>query len=178
MVVDQNTAFPKIAEIFADTPLETLKAWQAFHVADGAAPYLSKRFVDANFEFRGKTLCRPARAAPALEARRGLRRRRRSARRVGQLYVDALLPAGVQGQDGRPGRRHPHRAAGPDREAATGWAPETKAKALEKLAKFTVKIGYPDKWRDYSEPGDQGRRPLGNVERAVAFEWRLPASRG
>ena len=46
----QNTAFPKIAKVFADTPVATLKAWEAFHIADNAAPVLSKRFADANWE--------------------------------------------------------------------------------------------------------------------------------
>ena len=56
VVVGENTAFPKIAEIFAATPVATLQAWQAFNVADSAAPYLSQDFVDARFDFRGKTL--------------------------------------------------------------------------------------------------------------------------
>ncbi|HEV7384617.1 MAG TPA: peptidase M13, partial [Phenylobacterium sp.] len=56
VVVTTNTAFPKVAKIYADTPLDTLKAWQAFHVADGAAAYLSKPFVDAHFAFRNKEL--------------------------------------------------------------------------------------------------------------------------
>ena len=47
VVVTENTAVPKIAQVFAKTPLETLKAWEAFHVVDQAAPYLSKRFVDS-----------------------------------------------------------------------------------------------------------------------------------
>ena len=55
-VVSQNTAFPKLAQIFASADLETLKAWQAFHTVDEAAPLLSKRFVDANYEFRQKFL--------------------------------------------------------------------------------------------------------------------------
>ncbi|HWH23102.1 MAG TPA: M13 family metallopeptidase N-terminal domain-containing protein, partial [Allosphingosinicella sp.] len=55
-VVSQNTAVPKLAKIFADTDLQTLKAWQVFHTADDVAPLLSKRFVDANFEFRSKFL--------------------------------------------------------------------------------------------------------------------------
>jgi putative endopeptidase len=55
-IVAQNTAFPKIAEVFATTDLDTLKAWEAFRVADDVAPMLSKRFVDANFDFRSKFL--------------------------------------------------------------------------------------------------------------------------
>jgi putative endopeptidase len=56
VVVTTNTAFPKVAKIYADTSLDTLKAWQAFHVTDGAAPYLSKPFADARYEFRNKEL--------------------------------------------------------------------------------------------------------------------------
>jgi putative endopeptidase len=55
--------------------------------------------------------------------------------------------------------------------------PETKAKALEKLAKFTVKIGYPDKWRDYSGLVVKDDDLYGNVERATAFEWNYRLSR-
>ena len=50
IVVGQLTAFPKLATIFAETPLDTLQAWQAFRVADQAAPFLSKRFVEARFD--------------------------------------------------------------------------------------------------------------------------------
>ena len=56
MILGDNTAFPAKAKIFADTPVETLKAWQAFHTTDDSAPLLSKSFVDARFEFRNKTL--------------------------------------------------------------------------------------------------------------------------
>ena len=56
LVLMENTAIPGIAQVFADTPIETLKAWQAFNVVDQASPYLSKAFVDARFDFRGKTL--------------------------------------------------------------------------------------------------------------------------
>src|SRR5205814_4945302 len=55
-VARQNTAFPKIAAIFAATPVDTLKAWEAFHITEDAAPLLSKRFVDAQWEFRSKFL--------------------------------------------------------------------------------------------------------------------------
>src|SRR6185503_10815012 len=55
-VVRQNTSLPKIAKIFADTPVETLKAWSAFNLVDDAAPLLSKRFADTQWEFRAKFL--------------------------------------------------------------------------------------------------------------------------
>ena len=56
VVVGEKSAFTKIAEVFDKAPVETLQAWQAFNIADHAAPYLSKAFVDAFFEMRNKTL--------------------------------------------------------------------------------------------------------------------------
>jgi putative endopeptidase len=55
-VVRQNTALPKLAKIYADTPVDTLKAWLAFHLTDDMAPMLSKTFVDTQWEFRQKFL--------------------------------------------------------------------------------------------------------------------------
>ena len=87
VVVTTNTAFPKVAKIYADTPLDTLKAWQAFHVADGAAPYLSKAFVDAHYAVPQQGAGRPAGAAAALEARGGLHQRGgRRVRRAGSMW--------------------------------------------------------------------------------------------
>ncbi|MEF9944370.1 MAG: M13 family metallopeptidase N-terminal domain-containing protein, partial [Burkholderiaceae bacterium] len=56
LIVRQNTAMPKIAAIFAEAPIDTLQAWQAFHTTDDAAPTLSKRFSDAQWEFRSRDL--------------------------------------------------------------------------------------------------------------------------
>src|SRR5262249_57403157 len=59
IIAEELTAFTKFAAIFADTPLETLQAWQAFHVADEAAPVLSKLFVGPNLGFSVNELGRP-----------------------------------------------------------------------------------------------------------------------
>src|SRR5262249_6468795 len=67
LVVREKRAFPRLAEIFADTAVETLKAWQAFHVVDGAAQYLSDRFVNAEFGFQNRTLLGQSQNSPALE---------------------------------------------------------------------------------------------------------------
>ncbi|MGV3577326.1 MAG: peptidase M13, partial [Brevundimonas sp.] len=56
LISANNTAYPGMARIFAETPIATLQAWEAFHVVNQAAPYLSQPFVDARFEFFGKTL--------------------------------------------------------------------------------------------------------------------------
>jgi putative endopeptidase len=56
VIVAEKSAFPKIAEVFAGTPVEILQAWLAFNAVDQAAPYLSKPFVEANFEMHEKTI--------------------------------------------------------------------------------------------------------------------------
>ena len=64
VIVSTKPAIPKITAIYATTSVDTLKAWQAFHLVDGAAPYLSKRFVDARFAFQGKELNGQTEQAP------------------------------------------------------------------------------------------------------------------
>ena len=63
-VVTTNTAMPKLASAVAATPLDTVKAWMAFRVADTAAPYLSQPFLDAYFQFREKKLAGQAQPKP------------------------------------------------------------------------------------------------------------------
>src|SRR5215475_14181232 len=56
VIVAEKSAFPKIVDAYSKTPIDTIRAWQAFHIADNAAPYLSKPFADAYFELHAKTL--------------------------------------------------------------------------------------------------------------------------
>ncbi|HEX2763164.1 MAG TPA: M13-type metalloendopeptidase [Allosphingosinicella sp.] len=168
-IVAQNTAFPKVARIFADAELQTLKAWQAFHIADEMAPLLSKRFVDASFEFRSKFLNgqpqqreRWKRAVTFAENAMG--------EAIGRDYVRLYFPPESKAKmDALVANL---RTAMGERIRGLQWmGPQTKEEALKKLAGFSVKIGYPEKWRDYSGlqivPGDL----VGNAERASSFEW-------
>ncbi|HEX2122117.1 MAG TPA: M13-type metalloendopeptidase, partial [Thermoanaerobaculia bacterium] len=174
-VVRQNTALPKIAQIFAGTPVATLKAWQAFHIADDAAPLLSKRFVDANWEFRSKFLNgaqeqRPRwkRAVGAAEATMG--------EAIGRTYVAEYFPPESKAKMEK--LVADLRAAMKARIQKLEWmSPETKTRALDKLAKFGVKIGYPTKWRDYSKLEIKEGDLVGNAERAAQFEWAFDVSR-
>lgn len=169
LVLMENTAIPGIAQVFADTPIETLKAWQAFNVVDQASPYLSKAFVDARFDFRGKTL----RGQPENRPRwnRGV------ALVDGQLgevlaqeYVRLHFPASSKAQmETLVGNI---RAAMTERLKTLDWMSEpTREQALYKMSKFGVKIGYPDKWRSYDGLELQADDLYGNVERSSAFEW-------
>jgi putative endopeptidase len=175
VVVRENTAFPKIAAIFAETPVPVLQAWEAFNLADNAAPFLSKRFVDANFAFRGKALSgqkeqrvRWKRAVTATSGALG--------EAIGRIYVAQYFPPESKAKMlqlvGEERAALKHRI-----ENLTWMSPATKTEALAKLAKFRVKIAYPDKWRDYSALKVTDDDLYGDVERAGAFEWRREMAR-
>jgi putative endopeptidase len=175
VVVTTNTAFPTFGKIYAETPLATLKAWQAFHLADGAAPYLSDRFVQAHFQFRSKELA----GQPELQARwkRAAGFMDRSiGESVGRVYVARYFtPEAKAKMDDLV--LNIRTAMGARIEKLEWMGPETKAKALEKLQKFTVKIGYPVMWRDYSKLELKKDDLYGNAIRAGAFEWRRQVAR-
>ena len=175
VIVAENTAFPKIAAIYGKTDVETLKAWLAFTTVDQAAGYLSKDFDQAKFDFRGKTLSGTQAQTPRWK--RGVNLVDNNlGEALGKLYVDAYFP---------PENKARMEALVGDIQTALRariqkleWmGPETKQKALEKLGKFTVKIGYPDKWRDYSALRIEDGDLYGNVEPASAFDWNFRVAR-
>ncbi|WP_297514580.1 M13 family metallopeptidase [uncultured Caulobacter sp.] len=175
IIVTTNTSFPKYARIYADTPIETLKAWQAFKIIDGAAPMLSKRFADANFEFRSKTLAGQPEQRPRWKRGVGVVNAMLG-EAVGKEYVAAYFPPESKAK--MVALVGDIRTTLGNRIAASDWmGPETKAKAQEKLAKFTVKIGYPDKWRDYSKLEVKDNDAYGNAMRASAVEYRRDVAR-
>jgi putative endopeptidase len=175
VIVGQNTAFPKIAKVFAETPIETLKAWQAFSVIDQASPYLSKRFVNARFDFRNRTLNGQTEQRPRWK--RGVQLVDGSlGEAVGQVYVQRYFPAESKAKmdvlvaDLKT-------AMGERIQKLTWMGPETKAKALAKLGTFRVKIGYPDKWRSYDGLAIDAGDLYGDVQRSSAFEWKYNLSK-
>jgi putative endopeptidase len=175
VVVSQNTSMPVVAKVFSETPMPTLAAWQAFKVLDEASPLLSSRFVDANFEFHGKFM------SGAPEQRDRVKRAvsfvdRTMGEAVGREYVAKYFTP--EAKASAESLVNDIRAAMRARIEHVEWmSPETKAKALAKMDKVGVKIGYPDKWRDYSmlivDPDDL----FGNATRAARFQYELRVSR-
>ncbi len=166
MIVGENTAVKAIAQIYAQTPLSTLKLWQAFHIADQASPYLTKAMVDSRFEY-AKTLSGVSENRPRWK--RGVDLVGNSlGELVGQDYVAKYFPASSKTKmDALVGNL---KVAMAGRIKSNEWMGDaTKAAALEKLAKMDVMVGYPDKWRSYAKltivPGDL----YGNVVRAGEF---------
>jgi putative endopeptidase len=169
-VVKEADAIEALPKLFRATPIETWRAYMTFHYLNGMADVLPAAFDDLSFDFNGRTLSgqpqkreRWKRATTALNGALG--------EAVGQLYVrrhftpkaKAQLAALVENL----------RAAYAARISKLVWmSEETKHAALRKLAKFRVKIGYPDKWRDYSTLEVRAGDPIGNRKRAKEWEWR------
>jgi putative endopeptidase len=168
MLVGDNSAVRAMAALFATTPLETLKTWQKFKVANDAANYLSKRFVDSRFEYtstlNGAKQLRPRwrRAIGEVDGRMG--------ELLGQTYVDRYFPA--QSKAMMEALVVNLKKAAAKRIQGNSWMGEaTKQAALIKLAKMDVMVGYPDKFRDYSKLEMKRDDLYGNVKRSAAFEW-------
>ena len=168
VVVAQPDFFTAMAKALDEVPLGQWKAWLTWRVIHDQAPYLSRPFVDEHFAFYGKRLTgakenRPRwkRGVALVEGALG--------EAVGKVYTARHFPpaAKVKMQQLVKNLIEAYRE---DIKDLDWMSPETRTRALEKLAKFTPKIGYPDKWRDYS--GLEIRRDdlVGNVRRADAFE--------
>ncbi len=175
VIVTDNTAFPPKAGIFAETPLDLLKAWTAFGIANASAPFLSKAFVDASFEFNSKTLSgqpepldRWKRAVAITNDALG--------EAVGQAYVVRYFPQASKQQMFDVVNNVKTVLA--VRINGLDWMSDnTKKAAQTKLSKLTVKIGYPDKWRDYSALEVKPGELYANVTRTLAFSWKRELDR-
>jgi len=169
-LVAQPSAFADSAKIIAATPLAVLSDYLLIRTIDAYAPYLSKPLVDAQFGFARTTLG----GVPENEPRwkRGVSLvSSEIGEAVGRIYVARYFPPAAKLEADRLVRNII--AAMGDRLRALDWmAPSTKQKALIKLAAFRPKIGYPDKWRDYSTLIVKRGDLVGNVQRAEEFEWR------
>ncbi|MCD9030273.1 peptidase M13 [Luteimonas sp. Y-2-2-4F] len=168
-VIRQDTAIPKLAEIFAQTDVATLQAWQAFHAADSAAPLLSSDFVEAHFEFRSKFLSGQPEQRERWKRGVGFAEEAMG-EAIGRDYVALYYPADAKAKMDELVANV--KAAMRVRLEALEWmGPETRAEAMAKLENFGLKIGHPDTWRDYSGLEIANGDLFGNAERSLRFEW-------
>ncbi len=157
-----------MAQAYLEVPLDQWKTWLAWHVIDSAAGYLNKAMVDEDFAFArkltGATELPPRwkRGVTLVEGALG--------EAAGKLYVVRHFPPEAKARMQQL-VKNLIEAYRQDIQELAWMSPETKKKALEKLAKFTPKIGYPDKWRDYTKLEIRRDDLLGNVRRADAFEY-------
>ncbi len=175
LVVQQPSYMKALAQLVASEPLQTWQAYVRVRRLDAAAAVLPAAFRDARFAFRGTALSGTTQDQPRwrqglneLDALQG--------EALGRRYVAHDFPpeakARMQALVGNLMKVYATSIDG-----LTWMGPATKAAAREKLGKYTLKIGYPDAWRDYSalviKPGDA----LGNRDRAATFEYDRQVAR-
>uniref|UniRef100_UPI002623BF7E M13 family metallopeptidase n=1 Tax=Oleiagrimonas sp. TaxID=2010330 RepID=UPI002623BF7E len=145
--LSQPKFFKEFDHLLAKAPLSQWKAYLEFHTISGAAPYLSKDFDDARFDFYGTTLNGQPQQRPQWKRSLGAVNSAMG-QALGQLYVAKYFPP----EDKVRAKQLVHnvREALKQRIQNLAWmSPETKKKALEKWSKFLPKIGYPDQWRSW-----------------------------
>jgi len=167
--ISQPSYFKGMAEVIKSTPIPVWKTYFRWHLLHASAPYLSKAFVDENFKFYGTTL----RGTPENRARwkRGVRIVEASmGEQLGQVYVSRYFSAESKA---RVTQLVQNLLAAYRQSIDTlDWmSPDTKKQALAKLSQYMLKLGYPDKWRDYSALRIDRSDLLGNVQRANEFEY-------
>ena len=168
LIVRQPTYLSGLNTLLKDTPLPVWRSYFKWHALATAAPYLSKDFVDERFAFTGTVLSgipqiRPRwkRGVALLDGSLG--------EALGKLYVEKYFPP--ESKSRMQALVHNLLETYARDIDTLDWMSETTRKgAQEKLAKLTTKIGYPDKWRDYSALKIDRGDLWGNVIRATRFE--------
>lgn len=169
-IVRQPSYLKALDQILAQTALEDWKTYYRFHLLSASAPVLPQQFVEARFDFYGRTLSgieqnRPRwkRAVGAIDGALG--------EMVGKLYVERHFdPQAKERMD----QMVQNLLAAFDQgiDELEWMADSTKLEAKAKLAKFRPKIGYPDKWKDYSALEVKPDDPFGNIMRSRVVEYR------
>jgi putative endopeptidase len=168
MDVEQPEFFQRVAELTADTPLDDWKTYFRWHLIHATAADLSTAFVDEDFRFFKQKLT---------GVKQNLPRWKRILQEVdhnlgealGQLYVEKKFPP--EAKQRALAMVNDLKSALHDKIQNLDWmGPETRAAALKKLDGLGIKIGYPDKWRDYSNLQVKAQPHVLNVLAASAFE--------
>ncbi|MCC8170440.1 MAG: M13 family metallopeptidase [Parabacteroides sp.] len=164
----QITFYRDLDKLMKGVTLPEQKYYLAYNLLNDAAPYLSDDFVNASFEFYGKMMSGKQEQKPRWKRALGTVDNA-LAEAVGQMYVAKYFPPSSK-EKMLDLVGNLQQALG-ERIAGLEWMGDTtKAKAQEKLAAFTVKIGYPDTWRDYSALEIKPDSYWNNVRRARIFE--------
>lgn len=175
VMIDENTAIAAMSELWANTPIETLRDYMVFHYIDNQTNYLPAAFDEASFDFYGRTLqgvenqrARDLRAIQLVNGNLG--------EVIGQVYVERYFPPDYKDQmEELVGYLQ---AALRERIGELDWMDdETRTEALRKLDAFGLKVGYPDVWRDFSTLEIRADDLIGNMHRAAEWYWADSRSR-
>jgi putative endopeptidase len=170
-IVGQPTFVSELSKMLKDVSVDDWKVYLKWQVLNSTEAYLPVAFVNQNFDFYGKTLSGQMSQRPRWKRVQGATESALS-EAIGQLYVEKYFPAEA--------KKRMLDLVGNlkislgERIKKLAWmSNETKAKALEKLDAINVKIGYPDKWRDYSALEVSTDSYLANVLRARQFDYNF-----
>ena len=167
--VGQPEVLKAVADIWNKLPLNEQKAYLQWKVLDEAGSYLSDAFAAESFDFYGKTLSGQQQIKPrwkrAVGTVNGV-----LGEAVGQMYVEKYFPAAAK-ERMTALVANLQSALGERIKNLTWMSEETKAKALEKLSTIYVKVGYPNKWRDYSGLEIKDDSYWGNIMRSNEFDY-------
>jgi predicted metalloendopeptidase len=169
LVVSQPSYISGFNKLLQKTPLPVWKAYFRWQLLNDFAPYLSKNFVDERFAFYGTALHGIPQNRPRWK--RGIALVENSiGESLGKLYVAQYFPPEAKARMDQL-VQNLLAAYKADIDTLDWMSPDTKQKAKDKLAKFTTKIGYPPKWRDYGALQIAKDDLTGNVLRARSFEY-------
>jgi predicted metalloendopeptidase len=169
LVISQPSYISGFNKLLQKTPLPVWKAYFRWRLLNDFAPFLSKRFVDERFAFYGTALNDIPQNRPRWK--RGIALVENSiGESLGKLYVAQYFPPEAKARIDQL-VQNLLTAYKADIDTLDWMSPQTKQKAKEKLAKFTTKIAYPSKWRDYSALQIARDDLAGNVIRAQSFEY-------
>ena len=174
-IVFEPDAVQALGALFKEVPVARWREYLTYHYLVGNAAVLPKAFDDEVFDFYGRILhgrqeqqARWKRAVAAVDAGLG--------EAAGELYVQRYFPPSSKAQMLELVENL--RASYREHIEKLPWmSADTKKVALEKLAAFHPKIGYPDKWRDYSALEIRSGEGFGNLTRAAAFDWQRQVNR-
>ncbi|EPL9568304.1 M13 family metallopeptidase [Providencia rettgeri] len=169
VVVETDSAVEQTAKIFAKTPVSTLKDYLTFQYISDHARYLNKAVSDANFDFYSKKLngvekqrTRQERALQTVNSLQG--------EALGQIYVEKYFDP--QSKEKIKDLVSYVRGTFNSRLKDNDWMDEnTRQEALKKLEQFTVKVGYPDQWNDFSRINLKPDSLLDNYKQVVAWSY-------
>ncbi|HEY5971659.1 MAG TPA: M13-type metalloendopeptidase [Pseudoxanthomonas sp.] len=160
----------EVSKMLGDTDPAAWRSYLRFHTVDSASPYLSDAFVDENYQFNGKILNGQKEIKPrwkrVLDTVEG-----QAGEALGQMYVKVAFPAESKAKmETLVGNL---RTALKARIETLAWmSDETKQKAIAKWETFTPKIGYPDKWREWTGLSTSRDSYIGNVIAATEFNYK------
>jgi putative endopeptidase len=175
VIVAEKSAFGPLARIFAATPVAVWRDYLTVHYLHTFSAYLPRRFDDLAFSFYGtvlggrtQQLDRKTRGVHLLDSEMG--------EALGKLYVARYFPPEAKAKADLL-VSNLLKAYAADIQTLAWMTPATRTRALEKLNKFTPKIGYPTKWRDYSPLEVVRGDMVGDIQRGSLYEWNRDLTR-